>query len=68
MWYTTEITLVISKKLLFNKCIFLVEESATQGKIGNFTSLNTNNVNFSTRRRPYQREASWPSGPGRDFF
>jgi len=24
-WYTTEITLVISKKLLFNKCIFLMK-------------------------------------------
>jgi len=32
------------------------------------TSLNTNNVNFCTRSRLYQREASRPSGPCRVFF
>jgi len=35
---------------------------------GNLTSLNTDNVNFCTRSRPYQREASRPSGPGRFFL
>jgi len=30
---------------------------------GYSTSLNTNNVNFCTQSRPYQREASRPSGP-----
>jgi len=35
---------------------------------GDLTSLNTDNVNFCTRSRPYQREASRPSGPGRGFF
>jgi len=35
---------------------------------GAWAQLSTNNVNFCTRSRPYQREASWPSGPGRVFF
>jgi len=35
---------------------------------GDLTSLNTDNVNFCTRSRPYQRELSRPSGPGRGFF
>ena len=33
-----------------------------------WAQLSTDNVNFCTRSRPYQREASRPSGPGRDFF
>jgi len=32
------------------------------------TSLNTEHVIFCTWIRPYQREASRPSGPGRGFF
>ena len=32
-----------------------------------WAQLTTDNVNFSTRSRPYQREASRPSGPGRGF-
>ena len=35
---------------------------------GDLTSLNTDNVNFCTWSRLYQREASRPSGPGRVFF
>ena len=38
---------------------------------GTWAQLSTDNVNFCTRSRPYQREASRPSGPGRfflDFF
>ena len=35
---------------------------------GDLSSLNTDNVNFCTRSRPYQREAPGPSGPGRVFF
>jgi len=35
---------------------------------GGWTSLNSNNNNFSMRSHPYQREASRPSGPGREFF
>jgi len=35
---------------------------------GDLTSLNTDNVNFCTRCRPYQCEASRPSGPGRVYF
>ena len=35
---------------------------------GNLTLLNTDNVNSCTRSRPYQREASRPSGQGRIFF
>jgi len=35
-----------------------------------WAQLSTENVNFCTRSRPYQREASRPSGPGQvfDFF
>jgi len=35
---------------------------------GDLISLNTNNVNFCTRSRPYQRKVSRPSGPGRVFL
>ena len=33
-----------------------------------WAQLSTKNVNFCTRSRPYQREASRPSGPGHVFF
>jgi len=35
---------------------------------GDLTSLNVNNVTFCRRSRPYQREASRPSGPGWCFL
>jgi len=35
---------------------------------GDLTSFNTDNVNFCARSRPYQREASQPSGPDRFCF
>jgi len=35
---------------------------------GNWTLLNTDNVNFCMRSCPYQSEASRPSGPGQGFF
>jgi len=35
---------------------------------GAWAQLGTDNVNFCTRSRPYQREASRPSGPGQVFF
>jgi len=35
---------------------------------GAWAQLSTDNFNFCTRSRPYQREASRPSGPGRVFF
>ena len=35
---------------------------------GAWAQLSTNNVIFCMRSRPYQREASRPSGPGRFFF
>jgi len=34
---------------------------------GAWAQSSTDNVNFCTRSRPYQREASRPSGPGRFF-
>jgi len=42
-------------------------KSATHGKIA-LAQWSTDNVNFCTRSRPYQREASRPSGPGRLFL
>ena len=44
--------------------VYVERRFGSEPRIVQLRSLNTDNVNFCTWSRPYQREASRPSGPG----